>query len=155
MKLIDNLRSDLIYIADNCRDTTALYHEFSHFLRERGVIQDARLVKRLFVKRESIQSTGINRGAAAPHIFSSEFSKFILTAALIRQGLDFQSPDGQPVHLVFLIMSDDRDVGLHLKALAHIARLVAQTDVVEAVRAARDPDELYAILQEKEKAIPT
>ncbi len=153
MRLSHYLRKDLVYLTDSCRDTGTFYHDFSLHLRACGLIQDPRTVKRLFVKRETIQSTGISRGAAAPHIFSSEFSEFVLTAALIRQGLDFKAPDGQPVRLVFLIMSDDRDVGLHLKALAHIARLVNQTDVVEAVHSARDPEEVLAVLLEKEKAI--
>ncbi|HNX98909.1 MAG TPA: PTS sugar transporter subunit IIA, partial [Candidatus Aminicenantes bacterium] len=60
---------------------------------------------------------------------------------------------GQPVYLSFLIMSDDRDVGCHLKTLAHLARLVSQTDVVEAARGAADPAALMQILLEKERAL--
>jgi mannitol/fructose-specific phosphotransferase system IIA component (Ntr-type) len=153
MKLAKYLKTENIYITDSCKDTGSFYGEFSLFLKERGLIDDVKKVKRLFIKRESIQSTGISRGVATPHIFSDEFSEFLLAAALIRNGLDFQAPDGRDVQLVFLIMSDDRDIGLHLKTLAHIARLTAGTDITGGMNNAGSAAEIYALLMEKEKAI--
>lgn len=153
MKLAKYLKAENIFITDSCKDTSSFYGEFSHFLKDRGLIEDHKKVKRLFVKRESIQSTGIGKGVATPHIFSSEFSAFLLAAAVIRCGLDFKSPDGQNVQLVFLIMSDDRDIGLHLKTLAHIARLTAGTDVGTGLENAANAAEIYDILMKKEKAI--
>ena len=67
----------------------------ANFLKEKGMIEDIKKVKRLFIKRESVQSTGIGRGVATPHIFSDEFADFFLAMAVIRKGLDFKSPDGQ------------------------------------------------------------
>ena len=153
MKLAKYLKIENIFIADHCKDTGSFYGEFSLFLKERGLIDDVKKVKRLFVKRESIQSTGIGKGVATPHIFSCEFSAFLLAAAVIRSGLDFKSPDGRDVELVFLIMSDDRDIGLHLKTLAHLARLTGSTDLVAALKDARDEAEAFARVLEKEKAI--
>jgi mannitol/fructose-specific phosphotransferase system IIA component (Ntr-type) len=153
MKLAKYLKEENIYITENSKDTGSFYGEFSLFLKERGLIEDAKKVKRLFVKRESIQSTGIGKGVATPHIFSGEFSAFLLAAAFIRDGLDFKAPDNREVRLVFLIMSDDRDIGLHLKTLAHIARLTAGSDIVGGLQNARDAAEIYDILMEKEKAI--
>lgn len=153
MKLAKYLKTENIFITENCKDTSSFYGEFSHFLRERGLIEDVKKVKRLFVKRESIQSTGIGKGVATPHIFSGEFSSFLLAVAVIRCGLDFKSPDGREVQLVFLIMSDDRDIGLHLKTLAHIARLTAGTDVSAGLKDAGSAAEVYDLLMQKEKAI--
>ena len=101
------------------------------------MIEDIKKVKRLFIKRESVQSTGIGKGVATPHIFSDEFADFFLAMAVIRKGLDFKSPDGRNVHVIFLIMSDDRDIGLHLKTLAHIARLASSCDIVSSLKARR------------------
>jgi mannitol/fructose-specific phosphotransferase system IIA component (Ntr-type) len=153
MKLASYLKKENVYICDTCKDTNHLYGDFAHFLKERGVIADARKVKRLFVKRESVQSTGIGRGVATPHIFSDEFSEFFLAMALVRQGIDFKAPDSNAVHVVFLIMSDDRDIGLHLKTLAHLARLTGSTDLVATLKDARDEAEAFARVLEKEKAI--
>jgi mannitol/fructose-specific phosphotransferase system IIA component (Ntr-type) len=153
MKLVKYLKVENIYITDTCKDTGSFYGEFSLFLKERGLIDDVKKVKRLFVKRESIQSTGIGKGVATPHIFSGEFAEFLLAAALIRCGLDFKAPDNRDVQLVFLIMSDDRDIGLHLKTLAHIARLTAGTDIIDGLKNIGSAMEIYALLMEKEKAI--
>jgi mannitol/fructose-specific phosphotransferase system IIA component (Ntr-type) len=153
MKLAKYLKVENIYLTDSCKDTGSFYGEFSLFLKERGLIDDVKKVKRLFVKRESIQSTGIGKGVATPHIFSGEFTDFLLAAAMIRCGLDFKAPDGRDVQLLFLIMSDDRDIGLHLKTLAHIARLTAGTDIIDGLKNARSAAEIYGILIEKEKAI--
>lgn len=153
MKLSEYLKEDRIYIADTFKDTGSFYHAFASLLKEKNLIRDSKTVKRLFIKRESIQSTGIGKGAAAPHIFSKEFAEFVIFVGLIRQGLDFKSPDGMNVFLVFLIMSDDRDVGLHLKTLAHIARLTVDTDLVSAAREISTADELFRLILEKEKQI--
>lgn len=153
MKLAKYLKIENIYITEACKDTSCFYGDFSSFLKERGLIDDVRKVKRLFVKRESIQSTGIGKGVATPHIFSDEFSDFLLAVALIRDGLDFKAPDGRTVQLVFLIMSDDRDIGLHLKTLAHIARLTASSDITGSLKNACSAADVYAVLMEKEKAI--
>ena len=67
--------------------------------------------------------------------------------------MDFKAPDGNRVFLIFLIMSDERDVGLHLKSLAHIARLISSTDVVESIKKATDANELHKIIAKKEKQI--
>lgn len=153
MKLAKYLKMENIFITDACKDTGCFYGEFSQFLKERGLIEDVKKVKRLFIKRESIQSTGIGKGVATPHIFSSEFSAFLLAAAYIRNGLDFKAPDGRKVQLIFLIMSDDRDIGLHLKTLAHIARMTAGTDIADALQVAGSAAAIHAVLMEKEKSI--
>ncbi len=153
MKLAKFLKVENIYVTETCKDTGSFYGEFSLFLKERGLIEDARKVKRLFVKRESIQSTGIGKGIATPHVFSGDFHSFLLTVAFIRQGLDFKAPDKRDVQLVFLIMSDDRDIGLHLKTLAHIARLASGADIVQALKNAGSAADIYDILMEKEKTI--
>ncbi|MCP5050273.1 MAG: PTS sugar transporter subunit IIA [bacterium] len=153
MNLAELLTKENIFIAGSYNDTDSFYSDFSAFLKQKGIINEKENVKRLFVKRETVHSTAIGKGAAAPHIFSPEFSEFLLSVALVKEGVDFKAPDGQKVYLVFLIMSDERDVGRHLKTLAHIARLVSSTDVVENVKEAAGADEVYAAILENEKLI--
>jgi mannitol/fructose-specific phosphotransferase system IIA component (Ntr-type) len=153
MRLANYLKKENIYISDTSKDTHHFYGEFCQFLKDKGIINDNRKVKRLFVKRESIQSTGIGHGVATPHIFSEEFPDFFLAVSLIRKGLDFKAPDGRMVHVIFLIMSDDRDIGLHLKTLAHLARLTGSDDIVSCLKDAHDAAEVFDLILEKEKAI--
>ncbi len=153
MDIKEYLRKELILILDNVEDTDQLYEKFSNFLKEKGIINNFKEIKRLFIKRESVQSTAIGKGAAVPHIFSDEFKNFFITLALIKSGVDFKSPDKELIYVVFLIMSDQRHVGLHLKSLAHIARLVKSTDIIEEIKKANTRDEIYDIILKKEKLI--
>jgi PTS system nitrogen regulatory IIA component len=147
------LKKEHIFITDSYASTDSFYADFSDFLKTKGVIRDNECIKRLFIKRENVQSTAIGKGAAAPHIFSPEFSEFLFSLALVKNGVDFKAPDEQDVYLIFLIMSDEREVGRHLKTLAHIARLVKSTDVVESVKNANNADEVYAAVQKNEALI--
>ena len=155
MNLAEILKKENIFIADTFENTSRFYSAYSEFLVQRGIIKEKKEVKRLFIKRENLQSTAIGKGAAAPHIFSPEFSQFLFSIAFIKNGVDFNAPDQGNVYLVFLIMSDERDVGLHLKTLAHIGRLVKCTDVVDRMKEVHNPDtdEIYNILVEKEKSV--
>ena len=155
MNLADILKKENIFIEDTFENTDDFYSAYSDFLVQRSIIKNKKEIKRLFVKRENLQSTAIGKGAAAPHIFSSEFSQFLFSIAFIKKGVDFKAPDQGNVYLVFLIMSDERDVGLHLKTLARIGRLVKCTDVVDRMKKLQKPDagEIYNILLENEKSV--
>jgi len=155
MNFAESLKKETIFIADTFNDTESFYSAYSDFLFQKGIIKDKKEVKRLFIKRENLHSTAIGKGAAAPHIFSGEFPEFLFSIAFLKEGMDFKAPDGRIVHLVFLIMSSERDVGLHLKTLAHIGRLIKCTNVVESMLKLQNPsvDDLYNVLIEKEKLI--
>ncbi len=153
MNFMNFLDKENIFISDYYEDTDSLYADFAHFLKEKGIIKDKEKIKRLFIKRENMQSTAIGKGAAAPHIFSDEFSKFILSIAFIKNGMDFKAQDEGKVFLVFLIMSDEKDIGMHLKTLAHIARFVKTTDIVNCAKKSKNAQEILNIIIEKEKLI--
>jgi mannitol/fructose-specific phosphotransferase system IIA component (Ntr-type) len=153
MNLAEILKKENIFIGDSYTDTDGFYADYCGFLMERRVINNKEEVKRLFIKRENLSSTAIGKGAAAPHIFSEEFNEFLFSIAYIKNGVDFKAPDGGNVYLVFLIMSNERDVSLHLKMLGHITRLIKDTDVVDRMNEIPepDPDKIYSLLAEKEK----
>ncbi len=153
MKLDDFLKKDLILVSDKFKSTDHFYQEIAHFLKKKNLIKNSAQVKRLFVKRERIQSTAIGKGVATPHIYSGEFAQFTLAVALIKEGIDFKAPDGERVYLVFLIMSDERDVGLHLKLLSHIARLTDKLEPAEKAKKLNLPEELFDFLVKIEQEI--
>jgi len=155
MKIADYLKKENVFTTLDTKyeSTTAFYSDFSLFLQERKIIPDPMRIKRLFIKRESLQSTGIGRGAAAPHVYADDFSEFLLALSFVRKGIDFKSPDNQPVYLIFLLMSTEAEVSLHLKMLSRVAKLVGGTDIVSAVRNARSTEEICELIAEREKLI--
>ncbi len=153
MELYKKIEPQNILFLDSIATTDSLYAEYSVFLKQRGLIQTEDKIKRLFIKRENVQSTAIGRGTAIPHIFSEEFQRFTIGLAIIRNGLEYKAPDNEPVFAVFLIMSDERSVGQHLKTLAYIAKLAQDSDFAERIRLAVDAADALHRLKESEAAL--
>jgi len=74
------------------------------------------------LRRESYGSTGIGRGVAVPHAKHSTVQAVVASLGLSREGIDFQSLDGRPVHVIFLIISPENRPGDHMRALERISR---------------------------------
>jgi len=153
MKLADAINKDTFLITEKFNDTDEFYATFSKLLKEKNIIKDHNKIRRLFIKREKIQSTAIGKGVATPHIFSEEFNDFFISIALIKNGMPYKSPDGKDVKLVFFIMSNDRFVSFHLKSLANIAKITRETDVLSEIFAIDDETNLYdKIIELEEKS---
>lgn len=153
MNLAKKINAQDVVIYDTLSSTDQLYSEYAGHLKQRSLIQTEDKVKRLFIRRENVQSTAIGRGVAIPHIFSEEFQQFTIGLAVIKAGLDYQAPDNEPVNAVFLIMSDERAVGQHLKTLAYIAKLAQDTDFSERMSQVESAEEALACLKEAEQAL--
>ena len=94
-------------------------------------------------RREEKMSTGIKRGIAIPHAKTAFTKGVIGVIGISRAGIDYQSLDGEPVHLLFLLVSSEADAGLHLEVLKKIALLVESPDFYEAVMAAPDAEAVH------------
>jgi PTS system nitrogen regulatory IIA component len=87
---------------------------------ETGV--EAERLLEVLLERESLQSTGIGDGVAIPHGKLPGLDRLVASFARSRKGVDFDSIDGQPTHLFFLLVVPEHSGGQHLKALARISR---------------------------------
>jgi PTS system nitrogen regulatory IIA component len=96
--------------------------------------------------REKIGSTGFGGGAAIPHARIEGLDGLFGYFARLEQPVDFQSVDGLPVDLVFLLLSPPDAGADHLKALARISRIFRDPQAVAKLRGARSKDALYALL---------
>ena len=103
------------------------------------------------LQRERLGSTGVGQGIAIPHGKLAELDGIIGLFASLDQPIDFEAVDGEPVDLVFLLLAPESAGADHLKALARISRFLREPSSVEALRAARTTDAVYAILTEPEK----
>ncbi|NIO17751.1 MAG: PTS transporter subunit EIIA [Deltaproteobacteria bacterium] len=107
----------------------------------------------ILLERESLGSTGIGEGVAIPH-GKYPGIKF-LTGALGRstKGVDFQSMDGKPAHLFFLLVAPENSAGLHLKALARISRLLKTDRFRKKIMDAGSQIEMVEILREEDERL--
>lgn len=112
-------------------------------IKERDV---TRLVQ-ILLKRESLGSTGIGQGVAIPHGKSDCVSALVAAFGISRPGVNFDSLDGEPAHVFFLLVAPEDSAGPHLKALARISRLLKDKHFRDELRAAKDERTLLKTIQ--------
>jgi nitrogen PTS system EIIA component len=98
------------------------------------------------LQRERLGSTGLGRGIAVPHVKFRDLKSIVCMFARLEQPIEFESPDGEPVDLLFLLIAPEHASGDHLKALARISRLVREPALLERLRAAPDTAALTSLL---------
>jgi len=104
--------------------------------------------------REALGSTAIGQGVAIPHAKSECVSKLVAAFGLSRKGVDFDSLDGEPAYIFFLLVAPQDSAGPHLKALARISRLLKDKYFRDSLRACTNEKSIIKIVsQEDEKKI--
>lgn len=98
------------------------------------------------LQRERLGSTGIGNGLAIPHSRMAQATRLTGVFARLDKPVDFDSVDGLPVDLVFVLLAPEAAGADHLQGLARIARLLRTPSVVQALRSTRDPAAIYSIL---------
>ena len=101
------------------------------------------------LKRELLGSTGIGRGVAIPHTKHPSVERLIGTVALSRAGVNFDSLDGEPVHIFVLLISPQDRPGDHLRALENVSRKLRDDAFVRSLRQAASREAVWALLSEE------
>jgi len=96
--------------------------------------------------RESLGSTAIGQGIAIPHAKSDCVDKLIAAFGLSKKGVDFDSLDGEPAYIFFLLVAPQDSAGPHLKALARISRLLKDKYFRDSLRACTDDKSILKII---------
>jgi len=96
--------------------------------------------------RESLGSTAIGQGIAIPHAKSDCVDKLIAAFGISKKGVDFDSLDGEPAYIFFLLVAPQDSAGPHLKALARISRLLKDKYFRDSLRACTDDKSIVKIV---------
>ncbi len=118
---------------------------------ESGLNRDD-LVK-ILLEREKLGSTGIGDGIAIPHGKVKDAENLLISFGRSAQGIDFDSIDGQPAHLFFLLLAPESSTGSHLKALAKLSRLLKNASFRDGLYRAADADEIYDLIVAEEDKV--
>jgi PTS system nitrogen regulatory IIA component len=108
--------------------------------------QSEREILEILLQREKLGSTGVGNGVAIPHGKLPKLAKLFGLFARLERPVDFEALDNQPVDLIFLLLAPEGAGADHLKALARVARLLRDPDVVQKLRESRDAEALYSVL---------
>ncbi len=98
------------------------------------------------LQRERLGSTGVGQGVAIPHARLAGIDEVVGVLARLRSPVDFESIDGRPADLIFMLIAPEDAGAEHLKALARVSRLLRREDVRQRLRAAPDADAIHAVL---------
>ena len=124
-----------------------LLQELSQAMAKRVAI-DHRTIFETLLTREKLGSTGLGQGIAIPHGKLATLDRVHGLFARLATPIDFESVDGLPVDLVFVLLAPDQAGADHLKALARISRMLRDPAVVAKLRGTDTAEGLYAILTE-------
>lgn len=109
--------------------------------RSDEAVRDFEAFRREVLRRESIVTTGIGMGVAIPHVKTRSLRSFFVSVGVFRSGIDWDSLDGKPVHLAFLIAGPE-DHQKYLQILARLARIIRDQDWRRAILAAGEAGEI-------------
>lgn len=117
-----------------------------------GRITDIATYKEGILAREAQTSTGLGDGIAMPHAKNSAVKEATVLFAKSNKGVDYESLDGQPTYLFFMIAAPEGANDTHLQALAALSRLLVNPDFVAQLKQASTPDQVQQLFDSAEKA---
>lgn len=135
-------------------DKAGVIEELVGALVEAGDVSesDREGILKHIMKREELGSTGIGRGVAVPHTKHPGASKLVGTVGVSHMGVDFQSLDGEKVHLFFLLVSPPDRPSDHLRALENISRQLRDDTFCRFLKQARNVNDIQQLLIEADNS---
>ncbi|MCP3794603.1 MULTISPECIES: PTS fructose transporter subunit IIABC [Paenibacillus] len=119
-------------------------------LEASGRINDRALFKEMIYKREAESSTGIGGGIAMPHAKTKAVNEATVVFAKSSKGVEFESLDGEPAKVFFMIAAPEGAANTHLRTLAALSRLLIDTDFIDKLMNTQTPDEVSELFDTKQ-----
>src|SRR3954463_1751328 len=150
MKFSDFVVASAIRADMAAADKASVLQELVSSLADAGAVraEDAAGIVAAIMKREELGSTGIGRGVAVPHTKHPSVSKLIGTVGVSHHGVDFDSLDGEKVHLMFLLISPPDRPADHLRALENISRQLRDDTFCRFLKQSKKPEDVWQLLEE-------
>ncbi len=150
MKIVELIKREMIVPALAGRDKRTILDELAtHVASQHSRIDRGALI-RVLVDRESLASTAIGEGVAIPHGKLSTVNEIVACLGRARGGVEFDSMDGQPTFLFFVLVAPENSTGAHLKALARISRVFKDGEFRRRLLAADDAEAMYRVISEED-----
>ena len=150
MKIMDFLDKKAVTLNLKATDKDGVLRELADLLVKSGAIKNKDELVKALMARESLGSTGIGQGIGIPHAKSSIVKDVVAAFGLSHKGVNFDSLDGEPAYIFFLLIAPEESAGPHLKALARISRMLKDKYFREMLRKAKDEKEVIRIIQEED-----
>lgn len=140
------LREDLVLLHMKSTEAIEAIRELSNLLSCAPEVTHLGAVRLAITRREMVESTGIGSGVAIPHAHSPYVQSLVICVGISPEGIDFRSPDGQPVHVVVLICAPKRAFQGYLKLLSDLSRILIQKEIRRALINAQSEEDVVRIM---------
>jgi len=151
MHLADFLRLEQISASLKGQTKFQVIEELLDLLGADQQLADRDIALQDVLAREGYLSTGLENGLAIPHAKTDGVSKLEIAFGVKHGGVDFESLDGKPATLIFLVLSPRDTSGPHIQTLAIISRNLKERSIREALENAKSPQEIYDIISLRRK----
>ena len=148
IKISDYLDPELVAFLDVGSRDEAIRHLVEK-VYQAGKLQDKYSFYEAIIDREKIVSTGIGMGAAIPHAKLSSYDNFFIAIGILKKGLDWNSLDGSPVRVIFLIGGPDDKQTEYLQILSKLTQMIKDDQIRKKLLTLSSPEELIEIFDTK------
>lgn len=150
MRITDLLSKDGIELNVNAKDKNDIIDKMTKLMLKTGKIKNLNEYKELVLKREEEGSTGVGEGIAIPHGKGECVTEPGLVAMVVPNGVEYDSLDGKPVNLLFMIAAPNTSDNVHLDVLSRLSTMLMDVDFKNKLISAKSKEEFLNIINETE-----
>jgi PTS system nitrogen regulatory IIA component len=150
MKIMEFLNKKAVTANLKSSDKEGVIRELVDILAKAEDMKNKEELVKALMTRESLGSTGIGQGIGIPHAKFQNAKSLVAAFGLSHKGVNFDSLDGEPVYIFFLLVAPMESAGPHLKALARISRMLKDKYFRELLKKSKDEKEILRVIQEED-----
>jgi PTS system nitrogen regulatory IIA component len=152
MRITQWLKQDLIIERLKGKNGEEVLKEMVNFLKDKHYVSKDKELFQKLIDREKLGSTGIGEGIAIPHCKFKGIKNPIILLAISQKGVDFNSLDGKPVYVFFLVITSSDNPSLHLKILASVAHIARKGEnLIKNFLSAKNASQIFEIIKNEEE----
>ena len=151
MKISDILNEKIISVDLECTDKDDAINKMIDLAAKSGLMLNVESVRECVFDREKLVSTGVGKGFAIPHGKTDDIKDIVAAFGILKNPIDFDSIDLEPVKFIFLIVGKESLLNAHIKLLSRISRLMNKDEFREKLEEAKSPEEVLKLFKEEEQ----
>lgn len=151
MKISEILSKDAIRISYEVESKETLLENMVGFLSNSSKVLNTEQALKDVLEREEVMSTGVGKGIALPHAKSKVVVDSIASLVILKKPIDFDSLDGEPVNVAFLLLGPENNVGLHLRLLSKVSRLMNNDSFRLHLLECKSPEDVMKLFNSMEE----
>ena len=155
MNILDYLDKDSVILQLKAKNKKNTISTILDHLIQKGKIakENKKEILKTILQREEMGSTAIGGYIALPHARIDFVKDVVICLAVSNEGMDFDSLDQEPVNIIALLLSNQKEAGLHLKILAFLARMLRDKYFVQQLKNTKSAEEILVLVKRQQQAV--